>query len=345
MRTKIFKGKKILVTGGAGSIGGEIVKEVLSFNSSVVRVLDNNEMGLYTLGEEIKDKRLRLFLGDVRERGRVGRAMEGIDIVFHAAALKHVPICEYNPFDAIRTNVVGTQNVIDAALNEEVEKVIVVSTDKAANPNNVMGATKLLSERLVVAANYFKGPRRTNLSCVRFGNVIKSRGSVGGLFENQIKKGGPLTITSIGMTRFIMPMRDAIDLTFKSVELSKGGEVFIFKMPSVRIIDLAKIMIEELAPKHGFSPSKIKIKEIGPRPGEKIDEELMTKEEARATLETEDMFIILAQLILWGGRLTGYGRPGYRYPRAKPAKIKEYSSGEKLLTKEEIRKMIKSTLA
>ena len=345
MAGKIFKGKKILVTGGAGSIGSEIVKEVLKFDPNVVRVLDNNEMGLYTLGEEVRDKRLRLFLGDVREKERMKRAMEGIDIVFHAAALKHVPICEYNPFDAIRTNVIGTQNVIDTALDEGVEKVIVISTDKAANPNNVMGATKLLSERLVVAANQFKKPGGTTLSCVRFGNVMGSSGSVMPLFETQIKKGGPVTVTSTGMTRFIMPIKDAIDLTLKSAELSKGGEVFIFKMPSLKIIDLAEVMIEELAPKYGFSPSKIKIKEIGPRPGEKIHEDLMTKEEARAALETKDMFIILSQLVLWGGKLIDYGRPSYRYAGAKSARIKEYSSGEKLLTKEEIRKMLKGALA
>ena len=341
MAGKLFNGKKILVTGGAGSIGSEIVKEVLKFNPNVVRVLDNDEMGLYTLGEEVKDKRLRLFMGDVREKERVRRAAEGVDIIFHAAALKHVPICEYNPFDAIRTNVIGTQNVIDAALDIGVEKVTVISTDKAANPNNVMGATKLLSERLVVAADQFRGPKGPVFSCVRFGNVIGSRGSVTPLFENQIKEGGPVTITSASMTRFIMPIKDAVDLTFKSVELSKGGEVFIFKMPSLRIIDLAKVMIEELAPKYGFSPSKIKIKEIGQRPGEKIHEELMTKEEARTALEAKDMFIILSQLITWGGRLTGYSRPSYRYPGAKPAKIKEYSSGEKLLTKEGIKRMLK----
>lgn len=340
MSSKLFKGKKILVTGGAGSIGSEIVREVLKFDPNVVRVLDNDEMDLYTLGEEVKDKRLRLFLGDVREKERVRRAADGVHIIFHAAALKHVPICEYNPFDAIKTNVIGTQNIVDTALEVGVEKVTVISTDKAANPNNVMGATKLLAERLVVAADQFKGPRGPIFSCVRFGNVISSRGSVMPLFKNQIEKGGPLTITSVDMTRFIMPIKDAINLTFKSAELSKGGEIFIFKMLSLKIIDLAKVMIEDLAPKYGFSPSKIKIEEIGPRPGEKIHEELMTKEETRTALETKDMFIILSQLVLWGGRLAGY-----RYPGARPTRIKEYSSGEKLLTKEEIRKMLKSTLA
>jgi FlaA1/EpsC-like NDP-sugar epimerase len=344
MPSKLFKGKKILVTGGTGSIGSEIVRELLKFNPSVVRVLDNDEMRLYTLGEEVKDRRLRLFLGDVREKERVRRATEGVHIVFHAAALKHVPICEYNPFDAIMTNVIGTQNVIDAALDEGVGKVTVISTDKAANPNNVMGATKLLAERLVVAADQFRGPKGPIFSCVRFGNVIGSRGSVMPLFENQIKEGEPLTVTSTGMTRFFMLIKDAVDLTFKSVELSKGGEVFIFKMPSLKIIDLAKAMIEELAPKYGFSPSKIKIKEIGSRPGEKIHEELMTKEEAKTAVETRDMFIILSQLSTWGGRLIGYGGPSYRYPGAKPVRIKEYSSGKKLLTKEEIKKMLRSTL-
>lgn len=333
MQSKLFENKKILVTGGAGSIGREIVKELLNLNPSVVRVLDNSEEGLWELDQEVKDERLRFLLGDIRDVDRLRRAIENVDVVFHAAAVKHVPICEYNPFDAIKTNVLGTQNIVDVSLDEEVEKMVAISTDKAANPNNVMGATKLLSERLVVAANYLKGPRKTILTAVRFGNVMGSSGSVMPLFETQIKKGGPLTVTDPNMTRFMMPVKDAIGLIFKAAELSKGGEVFIFKMPAMKIIDLAGVMIGELGPKYNFSPAEIEIKEIGSRPGEKIHEELMTKEEARNALETEDMFIILPRLI-------PTEHSNYTYPRTKKAEIKEYSSSNKLLTKDEIRKMI-----
>jgi len=337
MRGKLFENKKILVTGGAGSIGREIVKELLNLNPNVIRILDNSEEGLWELDQEVKDERLRFLLGDVRDRDRLRRAIEDIHIVFHAAAVKHVPICEYNPFDAIMTNVLGTQNLINAALEEEVEKVIAISTDKAANPGNVMGATKLLMERLIVAANYFRGPRKTILSCVRFGNVMGSSGSVMPLFEGQIRKGGPITITDPNMTRFMMPVKDAIHLIFRASEWAKGGEVFIFKMPAMKIGDLAEVMVKELAPKYGFSPQEIKIKRIGARPGEKMHEELMTKEEALNALETEDMFVIKPQLIL-----LDYGYPEYNYPRAKPAEIREYSSNNKLITKEEVRKLMKS---
>ena len=335
----MFKGKTILVTGGAGSIGREIIKELLKSDPAVVRVVDNNEAGLFELEKEMRHPALRSFLGDVRDRDRLKRAVEGVDVVFHAAALKHVPICEYNPFDAIKTNVIGTQNLIDVSLDEEVERVVVISTDKAASPNNVMGATKLLAERLTAAANVYKGPRKTVFTCVRFGNVMASSGSVMPVFEDQIKKGGPLTLTDKSMTRFMMPASDAVKLVFKAAELSIGGEVFILKMPSIRIIDLAEIMVEELAPKYGFSPDDIEIKEVGPRPGEKIHEELMTKEEARNALEMEDLFVLLPQLVL-----TDYRYPSYAYPGSKPAEVKEYSSAERPLTKEEIRKIVSEAL-
>jgi FlaA1/EpsC-like NDP-sugar epimerase len=335
----MFKGKTILVTGGVGAIGREIIRELLKLDPGVVRVFDNNEAGLFELEKEVRYAALRFFLGDVRDRDRLKRAIEGVDIVFHAAALKHVPICEYNPFDAIKTNVIGTQNLIDVSLDEEVERVIAISTDKAANPNNVMGATKLLAERLIAAANVYKGPRKTIFTCVRFGNVMASSGSVMPVFEYQIKKGGPVTLTSKSMTRFMMPASDAVKLVFKAAKLSIGGEVFSLKMSSMRIIDLAEIMVEELAPKYGFSPKDIKIKEVGPRSGEKIHEELMTKEEARNALETKDMFVVLPQLVL-----TDHRYPSYTYPGSKPAEVKEYSSAEKPLAKEEIRKIISGIL-
>lgn len=292
---EFYKGKTILVTGGAGSIGSELVRTLLKFNPKVIRVLDVNETGLFELGQELKSEKLRLFVGDIRDKDRLERAIEGVDIVFHAAALKHVPLCEYNPFEAVKTNVVGTQNLIDVALDEEVEKFITISTDKAVNPINVMGATKLLAERITTAANLYKGKRRTAFSVVRFGNVLNSRGSILPLIKNQIQKGGPVTLTDPKMTRFIMSIHDAVMLVLKAGMLAKGGEIFILKMPAVKVLDLIEAVIEELAPKYGYLPRDIKIDIIGKRPGEKLFEELMTEEEALNAKELEDMYIIYAE--------------------------------------------------
>jgi FlaA1/EpsC-like NDP-sugar epimerase len=290
-----LKDKSILVTGGAGSIGSVLVKKLLELDPRVIRIFDNNETGLYDLYNELQSKKIRPLIGDIRDKERINRALEGIDIVFHASALKHVPLCEYNPFEAIKTNILGTQNVMAAALDHPIDKVILISTDKAANPTNVMGATKLLAERLTVSMNYYKGERSTAFSCVRFGNVLNTRGSVVPLFEKQIAKGGPVTLTDCDMTRFMMTIPKAIDLVFKATELSRGGEIFILKMPSLRVKDLAEVMVEELAPKHGYEPGSIEIQNIGKRPGEKIYEELMTSYEAEYAYENEDMFIVLPE--------------------------------------------------
>ena len=204
-----YEGKVILITGGVGSIGSEIVRKILEYEPRAVRVLDNNETGLFDLEQELQSEKIRIFVGDVRDKERLKRAIEDVDLVFHAAALKHVPLCEYNPFEAVKTNVIGTQNLIDVAIDEEVEKIITISTDKAVNPINVMGATKLLAERLTISANFYKGDRETAFSCVRFGNVLYSRGSVLPLFEEQIKKGF-ITLTDSNMTRFIMNTSQAV---------------------------------------------------------------------------------------------------------------------------------------
>src|SRR4030042_3273823 len=220
-----FKNKKILVTGGTGCIGSEIVKNLLKYSPAVVRVFSNDEDNTFRMKQELGDEeKIRFLMGDIRDKERLLLVMENIDIVYHAAALKHVPLCEYNPFEAIKTNVVGTQNVIDAALNSGVEKVISISTDKAVNPVNTMGATKLLSEKLIIDANYYKGVRKTVFSCVRFGNVLFSRGSVIPLFEEQIRQKKPITITDPEMTRFMMSLSDTIELVFKATLLAKGGE-------------------------------------------------------------------------------------------------------------------------
>ena len=289
---KFYENKTILITGSAGSIGSEIAKTLLKFNPKVIRLLDINETGLFELEQKLRSKRIRLFIGDIRDKDRLKRAMEDVDIVFHAAALKHVPLCEYNPFEAVKTNVIGVQNLIDVAMDEEVEKFITISTDKAVRPINVMGATKLLAEKLTIAANLYKGKRKTAFSVVRFGNVLNSRGSLLPLIKEQIKKGGPVTLTDPQMTRFIMSINDAAILVLKAGVLAKGGEIFIPKMPAIKIIDLIEVVIEELAPKYGYNPDDISIEVIGKRPGEKPFEELMTEEEAMNAKELEDMYII-----------------------------------------------------
>ena len=288
-----YKNKKILVTGGVGSIGNNLVKELLTFDPAIVRVLDNNETGLFDLTAELNTNKIRTLIGDIRDKDRLVMAMDGIDIVFHTSALKHVPLCEYNPFDAVKTNVLGTQNILEAALQNDVEKVINISTDKAVSPTNVMGATKLLAERLTISANYYRGNNRTVFSSVRFGNVLNSRGSVIPLFKMQIKKGGPVTVTDPHMTRFFMDIPAATRLILTAGEIAQGREIFILKMPALRIMDLAKAMIEEYAPKYGFDKEAIEIKFIGKRNGEKLYEELMADEEAERAYERDDMYLIL----------------------------------------------------
>lgn len=287
-----YEDKVILVTGGTGSIGSEIVREVLELNPKAVRILDNNETGLFELEHELKSDKIRTFMGDIRDKERLLRAFEGVDIIFHAGALKHVPLCEYNPFDAVKTNIMGTQNVLNAAMDREVKKVIVISTDKAVNPINVMGATKLLAERLAISANYYAGERDTVFSCVRFGNVLDSRGSVVPLFKSQIKKGGPVTITSPEMTRFIMGIPQAVQLILKAGEISEGKEIFILKMPALNIVDLAEVMVEKYAPVYGYKPEDIQIKVIGKRTGEKTYEELMTEEEIINAADQGELYVI-----------------------------------------------------
>ena len=291
---EFYREKAILVTGGAGSIGSEIVRHVLGYGPKVVRVLDNNETGLFDLQEELRihEKNLRIFVGDIRDKERCKRAVEDIDVVFHAAALKHVPLCEYNPFEAVKTNVIGTQNIIDASIEENVEKFITISTDKAVNPINVLGATKLLAERLTVSANYYRGKKHSVFSCVRFGNVLGSRGSVVITFKDQIKAGGPITLTNKDMTRFIMSIPEATDLILKAAELAQGGEVFILKMPALRILDLAEVMIQELAPKYGYDPKTMGLAITGTRTGEKLYEELLTEDEIVSTYEKNGIFVM-----------------------------------------------------
>ncbi len=289
---EFFKGKNILVTGGTGSIGSEIVRQLLQYTPTVVRILSNDEASLFEFQQELKEQlNVRYLIGDIRDVERLKIAMENIDIVFHAAALKHVPLCEYNPLEAISTNIIGTENVIKASIYNKIDRCIFISTDKAVNPTGVMGATKMLAERLVILANSYLSTE-TKFAVVRFGNVLDSRGSIIPLIKRQIMNGGPVTITDPDMTRFIMSISQAVNLVFKSASLSLGGEVFVLKMPTLRILDLIEVLIEELSTKYGYEPEEIKRKFIGPRTREKIHEELITDDESRWMVEDKEMFII-----------------------------------------------------
>ena len=256
----MLNNKIILITGGSGSIGTVLVEYILrNYNPKVIRIYSRDETKQFTVMNKLKDfyKKLRFFIGDIRDIDRLNRAMENVDIVFHLAALKHVVACEYNPFEAIKTNILGIQNLIEVSIDNNIEKFIFTSTDKAATPSNTMGVTKLLGEKLVTAANYYKGKARTIFYSVRFGNVIGSRGSLVPLVENQIKNDIPITLTHSDMTRYIMSLNIAIKLIFVTLDISQGGEVFVLKMDIVKIIDLIEVLIYIFAKKHDKNVEKI----------------------------------------------------------------------------------------
>lgn len=332
-----YQNKKILVTGGVGSIGSRLVRKLLELDPAIIRIFDNNETGLFDLAEELNSKKIRTLIGDIRDKDRLITAMDGIDIVFHTSALKHVPLCDYNPFDAVKTNVLGTQNVLEAALFNEVEKVINISTDKAVSPTNVMGATKLLAERLTISANYYRGRKRTVFSSVRFGNVLNSRGSVIPIFQKQIRNGGPVTITDKQMTRFFMQIPSAVDLILTAGEIATGREIFILKMPALRIIDLAEVMIELYAPQAGYKPGDISLQVVGKRSGEKLYEDLMADEEIDRAYERDDMLMILPHTLSYETPLD-LAAMTRSFTRVKTGTFS--SKDVPLLNKEEIRQLL-----
>jgi len=293
MRDYNYQGKKILIIGGTGTIGNHLVRRLIEDEPDVIRIFSRDEHKQYEMAIEFQaySRKLRFLIGDVRDQKRLSRAMEGIDYVFHLAAMKHVPSCEYNPFEAVQTNVIGTQNVIQAALENNVTKVLFTSTDKAISPTNTYGATKLTAERLISAAEYQKGSKTTVFSSVRFGNVMGSRGSVIPLFKKQILEQGKITVTDIDMLRYMMTPLQAIDLILKANERASGGEVFVLKMPVIRIGDLAEVLIDRISERYHIR-QKIEISIIGLRPGEKRYEELMTTDEQYIAEEYEDMFVI-----------------------------------------------------
>jgi FlaA1/EpsC-like NDP-sugar epimerase len=284
--------KKILITGGAGSVGRNLAKNFLDNEAGTVRIFDNDEPRLSEAKSEIDDDRARFLLGDIRDKDRLDRAMEDVDVVVHTAAMKHVDISEYNPFEAVKTNVVGLQNVVDCAIDNNVDNLVFTSSDKAVHPANTMGATKLVGEKLFSAGNAHKGDRDITFSSVRFGNVIDSSQSVVPLFKKQIREEGKIKLTSRKMTRFFLTFDQVSELITNALEHANGGEIFLRKMEAIRIEDLAEAMIEMYAPEYGRDPEDVEIEIIGKRPGETFHEHIMTEKEATRAKENDKMYAI-----------------------------------------------------
>ena len=332
----MFKNKSIMVTGGTGSFGKQFVKQILKkFSPKKIIVFSRDELKQWEMSTTFtstEEKKISYFIGDVRDLDRLKRAMDGVDIVVHAAALKQVPSAEYNPFEVIKTNIIGAQNIIDASLANRVSKVIALSTDKASSPTNLYGATKLTSDKLFTSANNYKGWKEISFSVVRYGNVMGSRGSVIPLFKSLLEKKQKITITHKKMTRFNITLEEGVDFVIKSIQRMQGGEIFVTKLPSYKILDLVNAM----DPNCDYEFTSI-------RPGEKIDEEMISIHDSINTLEFEGHFVICPmssynkfKISKYKDKLTG----------KKGIQTKEgfsYNSGtnEKFLSVKKIRTLIK----
>jgi len=313
-------GKTVLLTGGTGSFGQAFIRRILAETDATIRVFSRDELKQYQVRERFGSERLRFMVGDVRDRRRLLRAANGVDVIVHAAAMKQVPACEYNPFEAVQTNVIGAQNVVEAAIDASVGVVVALSTDKAVNPVNVYGATKLCAEKIVVQGNVYAAGSSTQLFCVRYGNVMGSRGSVIPLFIRQ-REEGRLTITDERMSRFWITLDEAVDLVINSLIDSQGGEIFVPKIPSMRIVDLA----DAIAP--GI-PRVV----TGIRAGEKIHETLITSDESRHAFDLGNRYVIMPE----NARFTGDGKPlvdGWTYTS---------DTNDEWLSSAEIRKTLES---
>ncbi|MEC7276631.1 MAG: UDP-N-acetylglucosamine 4,6-dehydratase (inverting) [Bdellovibrionota bacterium] len=286
----MFDNKSIFITGGTGSFGKKYVETLLkNYNPKKIVVYSRDELKQYEMAQKFNDKRMRYLIGDVRDRDRLCDAMSGIDYVIHAAALKHVPIAEYNPMECIKTNIHGAENVIAAALENNVERVMALSTDKAANPINLYGATKLASDKLFVAANNMSGANRTRFGVVRYGNVVGSRGSVVPFFKRLLENGEKeLPITHKDMTRFWITLQEGVDFVLKNFERMQGGEIFIPKIPSMRILDLAESIQPDAAKRF-----------IGIRPGEKLHETMCPADDSHLTIEFDDHYVISPSIVMY----------------------------------------------
>ena len=300
-----FDGKTILVTGGTGSFGKMFTSLLLEeWNPDSVRIYSRGELLQWEMQQKNQDERLRFLIGDVRDKDRLYRAMNDVDIVVHAAALKQVPTAEYNPIEAVKTNIDGAANVINASIDNGVERVIALSTDKAVHPVNLYGATKMVAEKLFVQGNAYAGGRKTRFACTRYGNVVGSRGSIIPLFLEQ-RKQGRVTITDERMTRFWLTLEQGARFVARCIETMKGGEIFVPKIPSMRITDLSRVIAPDC-----------EVEIIGIRPGEKLHEVLLTEDEARHSKDMGDYFVIEPELRFWQKNDGHEGRPlpeGFRY--------------------------------
>lgn len=329
----MLNNKTILITGGTGSFGKKFAQTVFQKYPGVKKVIifsrDEYKQFVMQNMPEFQPylEKMRFFIGDVRDKERLYRAVDGVDYIIHAAALKQVPACEYNPFEAIRTNIIGAQNIINVAIDKGVKKVVALSTDKACAPINLYGATKLCSDKLFIAGNCYCGSKDTRFAVVRYGNVAGSRGSVIPFFQKLVKEGAKdLPITDLRMTRFWLKLEQAVEMVLEALETMHGGELYVKKIPSMRMPDLARAIAPNLP-----------IKEVGIRPGEKIHEQMITKEDAPNTIEFKDFYIVLPQIHLENKDITQY------YPSAKKvAPDFEYNSGnnDRWLTVEEMKKLI-----
>lgn len=292
----VLKNKTVLVTGGTGSFGKKFIHKALTLGVKKIIVFSRDELKQYEMKQEFNDNRLRFFIGDVRDQERLHRAFDGVNIVIHAAAMKHVDACEYNPFEAVKTNIQGAQNIIEAAIDCGVEKVIALSTDKACAPVNLYGATKLASDKLFVAANAYVGEKKTRFAVVRYGNVVGSRGSVVPFFK-KIKETGIVPVTDERMTRFWITLEQGVQFVLDNLERMHGGEIFVPKIPSMKVIDLAQAIAPEC-----------EIKVIGIRPGEKLHEAMIMEDDARHTVEFDTYYIIQPEFPFWSPKFAEGGK-------------------------------------
>jgi UDP-N-acetylglucosamine 4,6-dehydratase len=314
----VFEEKRVLITGGTGSFGHHIVRELLQLPVREIRIFSRDEKKQWDMQNEFREiPNLTFIIGDVRDSRAVRTALRDIDLVFHAAALKQVPNCEYNVLEAVHTNTMGVVNIIEEALEENAERVIAISTDKAVKPVNVMGMTKALQERLLINANLRRGSARTCFACVRYGNVMIP------LFKQQIQASGPVTVTHPEMTRFLITLSQAIALVFKAATEAVGGEVYVRKAPAARVLDIAQVMIKHLA-----RDKNIEIRVVGIRPGEKIHEVLVSEEESWRSIETDDDFTILPSISLPSIEAS--------YPNHRRTAVVDYSSTSGLLNCDEL---------
>ena len=337
---KFFNKKRILITGASGTVGKELIKQLLSFSNEKPQEIigiDQDENSIFFLTEDyIKNKSINFFVTNICDQQSIFEITKGIDIIFHTAALKHVILGEKNPQQVVRTNIYGLQNIISSAIENNVERVIFTSSDKAVNPTNVMGTSKLMGEKISTAANNMKIGQKTIFSSTRFGNILGSNGSVVQIFDKQIRNNKPITITSSKMTRFIMSLSEAANLVLNSARIAKGGEIFVTKMKAVSIVDLADAMIDIISKKENYTSNKVKKIFIGAKPGEKYFEELLSSEEKERAIELKDFYSILPA---FSGN---YRNIKYNYDKIVNKKVKnEYNSQKiNLLTKNQIMKLL-----